>query len=137
MPSEVPNGFSVYHLKARDENGDGEEVHKYVMVGSGERKHVNALMLLYIQYSVAQNMFEVSEKTGHIRTVRTQYTLGMAYKVYVQVWWNALHQHNSLANLQAEDKHGQSSDVAVVDFFSDAVAKVINEAGAGTESKAL
>lgn len=41
VPSEVPNGFSVYHLKARDENGDGEEVHKYVMVGSGERKRVN------------------------------------------------------------------------------------------------
>jgi hypothetical protein len=85
VPSEVPNGFSVYHLKARDENGDGEEVHKYVMVGSGERKCMNASILLPLRRSAAQNMFEVSEKTGHIRTVRTQYTLGMAYKVYVQV----------------------------------------------------
>ena len=44
VPTEVPNGFSVYHLKARDENGDGEEVYKYVMVGSGERKRINTLI---------------------------------------------------------------------------------------------
>lgn len=61
-------------------------------------------------------MFEVSEKTGHIRTARAQYTLGMAYKVYVQVRHYILHKCNSLANLQAIDKRGQASDVAVVDI---------------------
>ncbi|KAL3113055.1 hypothetical protein niasHT_013520 [Heterodera trifolii] len=95
-PLEIlPRGFQVFHLEAKDENGEGSAENVTFRLINTE----------------PPNAFIVDELSGAIRTALTKYSPGGTYKVFVEAMDNGrVEQRSPTAD--------RSSEIAVVEVFA-------------------